>query len=66
MKENQSKQGQVTVPYDATKLKALVRYMDGKGPTLEENLVATIDHLYSRFVPQNVKEYIDFVSVDEQ
>ena len=49
----------VTVSYDERKLDALKKYLTKKGIDFEDELVKSIDILYSKNVPSAVKEYLD-------
>lgn len=55
--------GTVIVTYTPEKLKALYKYMGDKDANLEAEVVDFIDHLYERYVPPTVKQYIDFMLV---
>ena len=52
----------VTVSYDERKLDALKKYLTKKGIDFEDELVKSIDILYSKNVPSAVKEYLDMKS----
>ena len=52
----------VTVSYDERKLDALKKYLEKKGIDFEDELVKSIDILYSKNVPSAVKEYLDMKS----
>ena len=52
----------VTVSYDEKKLDALRKYLEKKGIDFEDELVKSIDTLYSKNVPSAVKEYLDMKS----
>ena len=52
----------VTVSYDERKLDALKKYLTKKGIDFEDELVKSIDILYSKNVPSAVKEYLDLKS----
>ena len=52
----------VTVSYDERKLDALKKYLTKKGIDFEDELVKSIDTLYSKNVPSAVKEYLDMKS----
>ena len=52
----------VTVTYDEEKLGALKMYLLQKGIDFEDELVKSIDTLYSKNVPSAVKEYLDMKS----
>lgn len=52
----------VTVSYDEERLEALKKYLAKKGIDLEDEMVKSIDTLYSKNVPSAVKEYLDMKS----
>ena len=52
----------VTVSYDEEKLDALRKYLEKKGIDFEDEMVKSIDTLYSKNVPSAVKEYLDMKS----
>ena len=56
------RQATVTVSYDEKKLDALRKYLEKKGIDFEDELVKSIDTLYSKNVPSAVKEYLDMKS----
>ena len=49
----------ITVQMDAEKLRAVKRYMKKKDADLEQELCDQLQRLYEKFVPANVREYID-------
>lgn len=49
----------VTVSMDAEKLRATKRYMGKKAADLEQELCDQLQRLYEKYVPANVREYID-------
>ena len=53
------KKATVTVSYDEEKLDALKKYLTKKGIDLDDEMVKSIDTLYSKNVPSAVKEYLD-------
>ncbi len=53
------KQDTVTFSFDAEKLKAIKIYMNRKGVALESELAEQLKKLYERYVPVNVREYIE-------
>lgn len=59
------KQDTVSVAVDAGKLRAIKRYMVKKDADLEQELSAQLQRLYEKYVPGNVREYID-EELDEQ
>lgn len=56
------KKATVTVSYDEKKLDALKKYLMKKGIDFEDELIKSIDTLYSKNVPSAVKEYLDMKS----
>ena len=49
----------ITISYDEEKLAALRLYLGQKNQTVEEELLAATDNLYTKTVPNNVREFID-------
>ena len=49
----------ITISYDEEKLAALRLYLGQKNQTVEEELIAAVDSLYTKTVPGNVREFID-------
>ena len=49
----------ITIQMDAEKLRAVKRYMEKKDADLEQELCDQLQRLYEKFVPANVREYID-------
>ena len=49
----------ITISYDEEKLTALRLYLGQKNQTMEEELLAAADNLYTKTVPNNVREFID-------
>lgn len=49
----------ITVSMDAEKLRATKRYMLKKDADLERELCDQLQRLYEKYVPANVREYID-------
>ncbi len=49
----------ITISYDEEKLAALRLYLGQKNQTVEEELTAAVDNLYTKTVPNNVREFID-------
>lgn len=49
----------IMVGYEEEKLLALRMYAEQKGVSLEEELVQTVDGLYQRIVPGNVRTFLD-------
>lgn len=53
------KQINISVSFDDEKLRALNKYLKKKELTAEEELAAALLHLYEKYVPAAVREYID-------
>ncbi|TCK89078.1 hypothetical protein EDC19_2492 [Natranaerovirga hydrolytica] len=53
------KKESITVQMEAEKLRAVKRYMEKKDADLEQELYDQLQRLYEKFVPANVREYID-------
>ncbi len=53
------KQDTVIVSFDAAKLKAIKLYMSRKGVSLEQELAEQLNKLYDKYVPVNVRDYIE-------
>lgn len=49
----------VTISMEAEKLRAVKRYMVKKEADLEQELGEQLQRLYEKYVPANVREYID-------
>ncbi len=49
----------ITVFYDADRQKALKLYMGQKDKSLEEALEKQLDELYQKYVPSNVRFFLD-------
>lgn len=49
----------ITISYDEEKLAALRLYLGQKNQTVEEELLASTESLYTKTVPGNVGEFID-------
>ena len=49
----------VSVPFDAEKLSAAKLYMAQKDLSCEKEMDKAADALYSKYVPANVREFID-------
>lgn len=59
------KQDTVTASFDAAKLKAIKLYMGRKGVSLEQELAEQLKKLYERYVPVNVREYIEEAEIGD-
>ena len=56
----------IQIGYEASKLKALIQYMDKKEVTLQSELSAYLDKLYEKYVPVQVREFIQNVEEDNK
>ena len=56
----------IQVGYEASKLKALIQYMDKKEVTLQSELSTYMDKLYEKYVPVQVREFIQNVEEDNK
>lgn len=56
----------IQMSYEASKLKALIQYMDKKEVTLQSELSAYMDKLYEKYVPVQVREFIQNVEEDNK
>ena len=56
----------VRVSLDAEKLRAVKTYMEKKEVGLEDELVEQLQKLYEKYVPVNVREYIDEKQEEEK
>ena len=53
------KKANITIAYEEEKLSALRLYLEQKGTTIEKELVLACENLYSKTVPNNVRDFID-------
>lgn len=60
------KKAVVRISLDAERLRAVESYMEKKEVNLEEELVDQVQKLYERYVPANVREYIDEKQEEEK
>lgn len=56
------KKTNVTIAFEDEKLSALRLYLEQKGTSLESELVSACENLYSKTVPNNVREFIELRS----
>lgn len=49
----------ISIPYNYEKLAALKHFMEMKDMNLVDELVKYADSLFAKYVPTNVREYID-------
>ena len=53
------KKAMVNVPFDEEKLAAARLYMEQKDLSFEEEMIRAAEALYGKYVPANVREFID-------
>ena len=52
----------VNIMYDSEKLSAIKMYMSQRDMDIKDELEKSVDTLYSKYVPSNVREFIDMKS----
>ncbi len=57
------KKTSVSIMYDDEKLNAIRLYMSQRDLDFKEELEKSVDSLYAKYVPANVREFIDMKSV---
>ena len=55
----------INIFYDDEKLSAVKMYMKQKDLDIKSELEKTIDGMYARYVPSNVREFIDMKAVQK-
>ena len=53
----------VSIMYDDEKLNAVKMYMEQRDLDFKEELEKSVDSLYAKYVPANVREFIDMKTV---
>lgn len=53
------KKSSISIMYDDEKLSAIKLYMSQRDLDFKEELEKSVDSLYSKYVPANVREFID-------
>ena len=53
------KKTSVSIMYDDEKLNAIRLYMSQRDLDFKEELEKSVDYLYAKYVPSNVREFID-------
>lgn len=53
------KKSSISIMYDDEKLNAIRLYMSQRDLDFKEELEKSVDSLYSKYVPANVREFID-------
>lgn len=61
MKEDNNfmKKDTIAISIDAEKLRAIKKYMEKKEADLQKEVAEQLQRLYEKYVPANVREYID-------
>ena len=57
------KKTSVSIMYEDEKLNAVKMYMEQRDLDFKEELEKSVDSLYAKYVPANVREFIDVKSV---
>ena len=52
----------ITVSYDEEKYKALKMYLEHKDMTTDEELIKSLDSLYNKNVPADVRRFLEMMS----
>ena len=56
------KKSSISIMYDDEKLSAIKSYMSQRDLDFKEELEKSVDSLYAKYVPANVREFIDMKS----
>ena len=59
------KKASINIFYDDEKLSAVRMYMKQKDLDIKSELEKTIDSMYAKYVPSNVREFIDMKAVQK-
>ena len=59
------KKASINIFYDDEKLSAVKMYMKQKDLDIKSELEKTIDSMYAKYVPSNVREFIDMKAVQK-
>ena len=59
------KKASINIFYDDEKLSAVKMYMKQKDLNIKSELEKTIDSMYAKYVPSNVREFIDMKAVQK-
>ena len=59
------KNSNVTIEYDSEKLSAIKKYMSMRQLNFEDEVEKSIDAMYRKYIPANVREYIEMRLEDE-
>ena len=52
----------ISIAYDSEKLSAVKMYMEQRDTDLKSEIEKSLDALYTKYVPANVREYLDMKS----
>ena len=56
------KKENISIAYDSEKLSAVKLYMEQRDTDLKSEMEKSLDALYTKYVPANVREYLDMKS----
>ncbi len=59
------KKDTIAISLDAEKLRAIKKYMEKKDADLQGEMAEQLQRLYEKYVPANVREYIDELEEEE-
>lgn len=59
------KKDTIAISLDAEKLRAIKKYMEKKDVDLQGEMAEQLQRLYEKYVPANVREYIDELEEEE-
>ncbi len=60
------KKDTIAISLDADKLRAIKKYMEKKDADLQGEMAEQLQRLYEKYVPANVREYIDELEEEEE
>lgn len=59
------KNSNITISYDSEKLSAIKKYMTMRQLDFEDEVEKSVDAMYKKYIPANVREYIEMRLEDE-
>jgi hypothetical protein len=59
------KNSTITISYDSEKLSAIKKYMSMRQLDFEDEVEKSVDAMYKKYIPANVREYIEMRLEDE-
>lgn len=59
------KNSNITISYDSEKLSAIKKYMSMRQLDFEDEVEKSVDAMYKKYIPANVREYIEMRLEDE-